>query len=123
VSRDPFLSARQVAEELGVSRATAYRLMHDMVHFKRGKLLRVSRESFNRYIRRLEVDPWHQGSTSGVRSGGRGTTSRVGAASASPPSAPTGGRPSLRCVSGSAVPPIQPTRPRTKPRLPQPSSD
>jgi hypothetical protein len=39
---DPFLSAREVAEALGVSRATAYRLMREMVHFRRGKLLRVS---------------------------------------------------------------------------------
>jgi excisionase family DNA binding protein len=47
---DPFLTAAEVARSLGVSRTTAYRLMREMGRVRVGRVVRVPRASFERWI-------------------------------------------------------------------------
>jgi excisionase family DNA binding protein len=47
---DPFLTAAEVARSLGVSRTTAYRLMREMGRVRVGRVVRVPRTSFERWI-------------------------------------------------------------------------
>ncbi|MGZ3416722.1 MAG: helix-turn-helix domain-containing protein [Polyangiales bacterium] len=45
-----FLTASEVARSLGVSRTTAYRLMREMGRVRVGRVVRVSRTSFEAWV-------------------------------------------------------------------------
>lgn len=56
------LGADEIARRLGVSRATAYREMRNMVHVVVGaRALRVSELAFDAYLRRRTQDPKRAG--------------------------------------------------------------
>jgi predicted DNA-binding transcriptional regulator AlpA len=56
------LDADEIARRLGVSRATAYREMRNMVHVVVGtRALRVSELAFDAYVRRRTQDPKRAG--------------------------------------------------------------
>lgn len=105
-----YLSARQIADELGISKSASYDLMQKLPRFVDGRIVRVPEPAFRRYREGHTVGPW-QNSTSGAKSGG---TSSAGAGSQL--AAPTGKPPNLRLVSSNDGPQIPLTKPRTKPR-------
>ena len=57
VRREPVLTAEDVAAELRVSIATAYRLMGEMTHLKLHRSIRVTRKALDAYLRQREVHP------------------------------------------------------------------
>ncbi len=59
-----WLNADQVAEILGISRASAYRVMRLMPHVVLGeKILRISEKVLDRYLHARTETPWVTGST------------------------------------------------------------
>ena len=79
-----YLTARDVARILAVPLRTAYDLMTRMEPLRMGRIVRVHRHNFERWVRQCS-------STSEAQSGGRASTangSRRGAATARPPSSP-----------------------------------
>jgi excisionase family DNA binding protein len=54
----PLLDAEEIAKRLNVSRATAYREMHNMLHVVVGRrAIRVSEAAFEAYLRRRSSSP------------------------------------------------------------------
>jgi excisionase family DNA binding protein len=52
------LGVAQAAEELGVSKSTAYRLAKEMLHARIGRQIRVPGKALGRYIQRQLIEPW-----------------------------------------------------------------
>jgi hypothetical protein len=118
-----FLTAGDIAAELQISRAKAYRIMRDMLHVKIDGLLRVPRAAFEVYLQERERIGWQSDSTSGARRGGAGTTNQAEIASHARPSVAIKKPRKQSCVNGNALLLIRPTLPRTKPRSVTPSDD
>jgi excisionase family DNA binding protein len=81
-----FLTIEQVADELGVSDRTAYRLVHQMNPLRVGTLLRVSRTAMENWIHKNTESSCHQESSDD------GSGTRRPAAAAGPRRGPRGSR-------------------------------
>lgn len=107
------LTVAEVGRRLGVSKATAYRLVQHMIRVEVGGSVRVPEEALARYLAQRTITPWDD-STNAVKRGGRTTKTRPGAASVSHYARPTG---SSR-KKGSDTPSwLRPIRPRTAKRV------
>jgi excisionase family DNA binding protein len=77
-----YLSPEQIAEQLGVSRATGYRIAHSCLFVRVGKLIRIPEDALVRYLaqRTSEPDTWEPSisDTKAVRTTGTGPTPRTG---------------------------------------------
>lgn len=109
--RGAYLSAKDVARELGIGRSSAYRIMREMPHLEHGKILRVTAVAFAQWCERQTrppVEPWRPLPVPHVRVPAR---SRVQSDSLIRPIVP-------RTKPRSAAPDtlIRHTLPRTKPR-------
>lgn len=105
-----YLTAHDVARILAVPLRTAYDLMTRMEPLRMGRIVRVHRHNFERWVRQCS-------STNEAKSGGRASTasgSRRGAATVKPPSSPP--------VSSSDDEPIHVTQPRNRRRSGTPSA-
>jgi hypothetical protein len=118
------LSPEEVAEELGVSRATAYRLLPKLRAFKVNAVWRVERVVLESWIRKQkDKATWH-GSLGEDASGTLGSDSPAEEPSGSRRTARTARRRKNGLANSKGMPLIQPTQPRRKQTLlpPVPSS-
>ena len=84
-----FLSASDVAAELAISVDTAREYIRtQMIHHRAGKHLRVTRQAFEAYLKRIERCPEPDETTRSISEAGSG-----GAASATAPGASSASRP------------------------------
>jgi predicted DNA-binding transcriptional regulator AlpA len=105
VSAGRFLSAEEIATELGVSPRTAYRVMRDMRQVRIGALLKVQRVEFENWIRRQTEMPWRHESSDEGESSTRGFPASKAARASSPRTAPTA-RPPRRARPSSSESPL-----------------
>ncbi|RPH65020.1 MAG: DNA-binding protein [Acidobacteria bacterium] len=71
-----YLSPEQIAKQLGVSRAKAYRIARECVHVRIGRLIRVPEPALSRYLSPLTRGPWDE-STSGAKAARTTATGRT----------------------------------------------
>jgi len=110
------LTAADIAEELQVSPATAYRLMAQMTRLVVGRSVRVSREAFDRYLRRQERTPCNDNdSTAAAKRGGARSKTIAGNGGADRRADGTGAPPKSSPRSSSERPRIRPVMPHTRP--------
>jgi excisionase family DNA binding protein len=101
------LTIEQVAERLGVSRRTVYRLLPDMMRVNVGRAVRVPEEALAKYLAEHTRSPW-DGS---IGVAGRGTATgktRAGSGGAGRSERRTPGSPASDSDKPSWLRPIQP---------------
>lgn len=124
MNRQPLMTADDIAEELQVSSATAYRLMGQMVRTKLGRIVRVTRQSFEMYLKRHEDNPCKDSINAEIRTGSPSKRAKVNGGSgiekarANVIDVPRRESPE----NSNALPQIRPVQPRTKPRSALPSN-
>lgn len=91
-----YMTVQEIAAELRISRSAAYELSKKLVRLKVGRIVRVSRASFEAFIAAHEVEPYKQ-KVLQTTSSARGPKRRPGRTDSEPP--------------------IRLTYPRTKPRV------
>src|SRR5690606_25136365 len=117
VARSRYLTTGDIAEQLQISRSQAHRIALKLLHYRDGRIIRVPRAAFEGYLRQQERQGWQADSTSEARFGGVGSSTQMGTAATVPRDSKTRKPPELSCVSSNDELPIQPTQPRTRPRL------
>ena len=77
-----YVSVKHIATQLGVSRATAYRIAAQCVHVRAGRSIRVPEDAFLRYLAQNTntPEPWAPSTSDdrAARTTGTGPTSRTG---------------------------------------------
>lgn len=112
-----YLSASDIARELGISRAEAYRLVRQMFALREGRVVRVSRRAFDRWVTEHTRAPWETAMSMSEAVAGGGSSREKEAR----PSGKVSGfepprqrpRPS-NAGSKSSVGNVQPTQPRRR---------
>jgi hypothetical protein len=108
-----YLTAADIACELQVSRAHAYRIIRNLVHFRAGRILRVPRAAFEVYLRNKERSGCVAGCFTAGFDKARASRGKTGALASQ--TTPVAG---LRILRGGCETTIRPTLPRTRGRVP-----
>lgn len=118
-----YLRAKDIAEDLGVSLASAYRIMRECTRLVAGKSVRVTHQAFHAWKERHTEGPCETPFICVAGSGGASSPTRKGVgASADRPAAMTESLPASGGSSSSALSSRRPIVPRTRPRLPSSST-
>lgn len=112
-----YLSASDIADELAISRAEAYRLVRQMFALREGRVVRVSRRAFNRWVANHTRTPWESETSTSVAGAGGESSPAKGARPSDKALVfePPRRRP-RRSSAGSSLPVgnVQPTQPRRR---------